>query len=72
MITNSKNGTTMDKKAYIKPTAKTIILTAIVTAGPIVSQQYDNGPHMPLGTDDGDDNFMSRENHWYDDDEDEE
>ena len=72
MIINSRNGTTMDKKAYIKPTAKTIILTAIVTVGPIVSQQYDKGPHMPLGTDDGSDNFMSREDNWYDDDEDEE
>ena len=69
MIINSRNGTTMDKKAYIKPTAKTIILTAIVTAGPVVSQQYDQKAHMPLGTDDGSDNFMSRENKWYDEDE---
>ena len=62
----------MDKKAYIKPTAKTIILTAVVTAGPIVSHHYGDGPHRPVVTDGGSDNFMSREDNWYDDDEDEE
>ena len=62
----------MDKKTYIKPTAKAIFLTAVV-AGSIASQQYDRGAHQPLGTDDGSDNFMSRENVWedWDDEEDE-
>jgi hypothetical protein len=56
----------MEKKTYQQPIARVVALTAVVTAGPVVSYQFDKRAHMPLGVDDGEDEFMSRE--WDDDD----
>lgn len=51
----------MEKKLYIQPIAILLDFKQPIMEGPLVSQQYDEEEHTPIGEDDGSDDFTTKE-----------
>lgn len=51
----------MKKKSYIQPVSLSLNFTHPIMQAPLVSKQFDDEEHTPIGDDDGDDNFTTKE-----------
>lgn len=58
---NPKNKKTMEKKAYIQPMAFISDFRVPIMEGPVISKQFDDGEHTPIGEDDGSDDFTTKD-----------
>ena len=51
----------MKKKSYIQPSTFISDYNLPIMDAPVVSKQFDDGEHTPIGEDDGGDDFTTKE-----------
>lgn len=51
----------MEKKSYIQPTSELTDYKLPIMEGPMTSVQFDDGSHLPIGDDNGEDDFTGKE-----------